>query len=521
MNTSASPSNVPRRLASAVAWVLLWLLSACAALPEGVQREPSQAMTDVADAPLAREAAQATPDDKRHLSGLRLLPNGPEAMTTRVALARRAQKSIDVQYYLIAADDTGRQFLRELRDAAQRGVRVRVLIDDLHVAGEDDLLMALAAHDNVQVRLFNPLPVRGNAFETRLLLSLHEFERVNRRMHNKLFIVDNSVAVTGGRNIANEYFMRGTLANFIDMDVLSVGPVVRGLSEVFDRYWNSELAYPIDALVRPIGSRDEARALFDAWVDSPPVVEPAAAALQQVLTEPRAFEFAQVNVVADDPAKAAGAGATPAGSTAMDSTLLTMRSARSEVMVVSPYFIPGERGIKLMQDAIDHGIKLSVMTNSLAATDEPLAYWGYARYRAAMLKMGVSLSELSPVANRKFDMLGDFRSSFGALHAKVAVVDRRWLMVGSMNMDGRSARSNTEVGLVIDSAELAEEAMTLMNEHWSNSHYRLRLAGHDGRVEWVATDGDGSAVHRAEPYVSWLKRLRLGVMSMFISEEML
>jgi putative cardiolipin synthase len=142
------------------------------------------------------------------------------------------------------------------------------------------------------------------------------------------------------------------------------------------------------------------------------------------------------------------------------------------------------------------------------------------RYRGDMLRMGVSLSELSPVANRKFDMLGDFRSSFGALHAKVAVVDRRWLMIGSMNMDGRSARSNTEVGLVIDSGELAEEAMVLMQEHWSNSHYRLRLAK-DNRVEWVAPDGDGTAVHRSEPHVSWLKRLRLGVVSMFIAEDLL
>jgi putative cardiolipin synthase len=520
MNRTASTMNTTRWLTSAVAWVLLWLLSACAALPEGVQREPSQALTDVAATPLAREAALATPDDKRHLSGLRLLPNGPEAMATRVSMARRAQKSLDVQYYLIAADDTGRQFLRELRDAAQRGVRVRLLIDDLHASEQDERLLALAAHDNIEVRYFNPLPVRGSAFETRLLLSLHQFDRVNRRMHNKLFIADNAVAVTGGRNIANEYFMRSTAANFIDLDVLSVGPVVRGLSEVFDHYWNSELSYPIGALVRPFASRDEARASFAAWADGATVAEPSAAATEQLLSEPRALEFAAVQVVADDPAKASGSRAAP-GSTAMDSTLLLLRSAQSEVMVVSPYFIPGERGLKTMQSAVDHGIKVSVMTNSLAATDEPLAYWAYARYRAAMLKMGVTLSELSPVANRKFDMLGDFRSSLGALHAKVAFVDRRWLLVGSMNMDGRSARSNTEVGLVIDSADLAEEAMALMNEHWSVSHYRLRLAERDQAVEWLAPGGDSTAVHRAEPNVSWLKRLRLGFMSMLIDEELL
>jgi putative cardiolipin synthase len=304
------------------------------------------------------------------------------------------------------------------------------------------------------------------------------------------------------------------------MDVLSVGPVVRGLSEVFDRYWNSELSYPIHTLVPALASREEAHASFDEWVGGASVVEPSAQAVEQVLVEPRALQFAPVQVSADDPAKAAGAAAAPNG-TALDSTLLTLRSAEREVMIVSPYFIPGERGLQLMQGAIDHGIQVSVMTNSLAATDEPLAYWAYVRYRAAMLKMGVAVSEVSPVTSRKFDMVGDLRSSQGALHAKVALVDRRWLLIGSMNMDGRSARSNTELGLAIDSADLAEEAMALMNEHWFNNHYRLRLAQHDERVEWLGPDGDAAAVYGAEPNVSWVKRLRLGVMSMFIAEELL
>jgi len=192
------------------AWLLATAaaLSGCASLPAQVQRTHSEAMADATATPLAQLAVQSTPDDKRHLSGLRLLPGGPEALATRITLARRAQKSLDVQYYVVAADASGRQFLRELRDAAQRGVRVRLLIDDLHVTELDDTLRALASHDNVQVRLFNPLPVRGGALQTRLLLSLHQFERVNRRMHNKLFVADNAVAITGGRNIANEYFMR-------------------------------------------------------------------------------------------------------------------------------------------------------------------------------------------------------------------------------------------------------------------------------------------------------------------------
>jgi putative cardiolipin synthase len=483
-----------------------------------VARAHSEATSDVTATPLARLAAASTPDDKRHLSGLRLLPNGPEALATRLALARRAQKTLDVQYYVVASDESGRQFLRELRDAAARGVRVRLLVDDLHAGEQDELLSGLAAHENVEVRLFNPLPARGGAFETRLLRSLHQFERVNRRMHNKLFIADNSIAVTGGRNVANEYFMRSETANFIDMDLLSVGPVVRGLSEVFDRYWNSELAFPVAALVPRHVSPEQARQRFDGWAGGEPARWgddglPGQLSAQDALE----LRFAPVSVFADEPSKAAGS----APATAMSSVISTMRSAQSEVLIVSPYFVPGENGLRLMRAAIEQGIQISVMTNSLAATDEPLAHGGYSRYRLPMLKLGVSLSELSPLPSRKFDMIGDLRSSLGRLHAKVAVVDRRWLLVGSMNMDARSSRSNTELSLVVDDIALATAALALMQQRWSDSHYRLRIGAHDDRIEWIEPDETEPVVHRADPHVSWLSRLRLGVLSMFVAEDLL
>ena len=526
-----STTAVLARWAGRLALAALIVLSGCASLPGTVARPPSQAITDVGATPLAHAASQATPDDQRHLSGLRLLPDGPEAFSTRIALARAARKSLDVQYYLIVPDDSGRQFLRELRDAADRGVRVRLLIDDLHAAELDDLLPGLAAHDNVQIRLFNPLPVRTGGFEMRLLLSINDFSRVNRRMHNKLFIADNSIAVTGGRNIANEYFMRSEGAHFIDMDVAAIGPAVRGLSEVFDRYWNSEQAYPLEALVAGLGTREQQRARFDAWLSHAHEAAPAAPALGAdppalddaarlgATADAASWRFAPVHVIADEPAKAAGP--TEGMPNAMDSALLLMRSAHSEVLIVSPYFVPGPRGLALMRSAIDHGIRVSVMTNSLAATDEPLAHWAYTRYRTEMLKMGVSVSELSPVPNRRFETTGHARSSLGRLHAKVAVVDQRWLLVGSMNMDGRSSRSNTEVGLVIDDAGLAGEALALMQHHWSHSHYRLRIAETGGRVEWMAPDGTEGDVLRAEPDVPWFRRLRLGVMSLFVSEDLL
>jgi len=510
------------RLAAVVAALALAALTGCATLPGDVVRAPSSAMTDVASTDLARLATAATPDDKRHLSGFQLLPDPAQALDARVALARRAQKSLDVQYYLIAADGTGRAFLRELRDAAARGVRVRVLVDDLHIDEQDELLLAaLAAQRNVEVRMFNPLPVRGAALAARLLLSLHEFERVNRRMHNKLFIADNAWAVTGGRNIADEYFMRGDAANFVDMDLVSTGPVVRELSDVFDRFWNSEASYPVATIAA--AAPDSGASLLDA--PAPVAHAPAAPGRDATTWWPDAaasqLTFAAASVYADSPAKARPAPARPAPATAMDSTLQLFRSARSEVLIASPYFIPGPRGIALMREAVDNGIRIAVTTNSLAATDEPLAYWGYMRYRLEMLKMGVSVSELRPTHQGKSGLFGDFRSSLSRLHAKLGVIDRRWLLVGSMNMDSRSSRTNTELGLVIDSAELASQVAELLQQRWRPSHYQLQLADAGEQVVWLEPDGDAAQRHDTEPQVTWLARMRLALLSMFVSEDLL
>ena len=214
-------------------------LGGCAVLPSQVERPVSYARSDVADTRLAKIAAASTAAAAGpEVSGFRLLADGAEAFDARVALIRRAEKTLDVQYYVIANDATGREFLRELQAAAARGVRVRILVDDLYATGQDELFAGLAAHDNVEVRLFNPLPVRGGGFAQRIVFSLHQFSRINHRMHNKLFIADGSFAVTGGRNIADEYFGRSGDANFIDMDLLSTGPVVAELAAVFDGFWN-------------------------------------------------------------------------------------------------------------------------------------------------------------------------------------------------------------------------------------------------------------------------------------------
>lgn len=503
----------------------------CSGLPRHQPGPVEQALQDVADTPLGRLASAATPagqgGDPR--SGFRLLFAGESAFNARIALAGRATRSLDVQYYMLAGDRTGRGFLRELRDAAQRGVRVRLLVDDLYAAGDEDLLAGLAAHTNVSVRLFNPLPVRLPSVGMRLLLSLPQLQRINHRMHNKLLIADNSLAVSGGRNVADEYFMNSREANFVDLDVLSAGPVVRELSAVFDRYWNSDRVYTLQQLLaRPLVAAD--REYFDEAVRDATIRlgerqhdqfgQPSL--LRQFEQGQLVLQAAPARVLADDPGKAADeTPGRPRLPTVSDQTLALMDSARDQVLVMSPYFIPGERGMQLMRRlAAELPGGVTLLTNSAGATDEPLAYAAYARYRPALLAAGVRIHELSPTLARDTGRIDDFRRSTGRLHSKTLAVDRRWLFVGSMNLDPRSARANTEAGLVIDSPALAQQVVRVFDEAIALGSYRLRPA--DRGIEWIETDRQGrQTVHAHEPYDSVWQRLKSWLLGLFVPEQWL
>ena len=530
--TNATTDPTAARLAGcALVVALAGMLIGCASLPDSVQRPVSQARTDVADTRLAAVAAASMPEGSRELSGMRLLPAGDQAFEARIALARAAEKTIDAQYYQIADDTSGRQFLRELSAAAARGVRVRLLVDDLHAAGEDALLAGLAARPNVELRMFNPLPVRDGSVGSRVLFSLHEFSRVNRRMHNKLFVADNSFAVTGGRNVADEYFGRSEPANFIDMDILSAGPVVPELSMVFDGYWNSERAYPIQSLAAQEGGPDAARRHFDEAVQESaavdlPVASRDALGQSSVGTQLAGgrveLYMANVRVLADAPSKAAEAGhAQLEDGAVMNGKLELLQSARAEVLVASPYFVPGRRMLDVLRQAAASQVRVSVMTNSLGTTDEPLVHFGYARHRSALLQMGVSLFELMPDTEVR-QSAGELSGSLGRLHAKVAVVDQRWLYIGSMNMDRRSAHSNTEMGLIVDSPALAGQVASLLSSERLPRSYQVRSRRDHQGLQWVAqAAGQEQVVLNAEPNSTWGLQLRLSLVSMVVNEELL
>jgi putative cardiolipin synthase len=515
-------------------WLVLWsvALVGCAILPERPQLAPTYALVEVGGSPLAHTFEISAPADRTGLSGLRLLPEGPAAFNARVALARGATYSLDAQCYYIAQDRTGFAFLRELSDAAARGVRVRLIVDDLYAAGADEVLAGLAAHPNVEVRIFNPLPSREGSFKSRIIFSLHEFGRINHRMHNKLFVADNTFAVSGGRNIANEYFMRNEEANFVDLDVMSAGPVVQQLSALFDSYWNSEQVFPIERLIARQAPAEEARRRFDEIVrDAPAEVEErpqdvlgATPVRQQLDAGHIEMTWAPARAFADTPTKVAGLNDDEKTHTVTAETLALFANAHQSVAISSPYFIPGQRGIEMMRafGATQENCRITLITNSLGATDEPLVHASYSRYRVDMLKAGVCIYEISPTLPQRSTKLGSFGRSLAMLHAKAAAIDRRIVYIGSMNLDARSARINTEIGMVAESPELAAMLKRLANEDVKDDAYRLRLAIDGESIEWLETGDDGkTTVHTTEPGASFWLSFKLWLLAPFVSDDLL
>ncbi|MBL0086756.1 MAG: phospholipase D family protein [Ideonella sp.] len=509
------------------------LLGACAGLPQRAAVTPTVAISDGASTSLGRIAARSRPDGETDPSGFRLLPTGESAFAARMALVARAERAIDAQYYDLRADSAGQAFVQALAAAAKRGVRVRLLVDDFYALGAQDLLAALSAQRNAEVRLFNPIPARVGSPVLRMLLSWPEFERVNHRMHNKLFVVDNAVAVYGGRNIADEYFMRDGKANFVDLDVLSTGQVVHDLSASFDQFWNSEQAYPIAQVLGsappPLPHTEVLGRLGAGNADAidiaaePPLDRLGQRPVEEQLREGRlALHHGSARVFTDPPAKVVSPVVLQQPSAAMQGQLQVLSQARTDVAVSSPYFLPSTLGMGLIQDARQRGIQTLVLTNSLGSTDEPLAHMGYARYRPELLRLGVELYELGPTLARDSGRLGNFKGSLGRLHAKLAVVDRRWLLVGSVNLDARSALYNTEIGVAIDCPPVAASALRVIAGDAFGSMYRVRRAADGQRLEWVSVDAEGqTTVEVEEPNDHWLARWRRWWMSLFVGEELL
>ncbi len=508
------------------------LMQGCAFLPPPAQRTRTEAIPANAGSELADLAKRSIPDGAT--SALRPLPQSAWSMDARLTLVHHVQHSLDLQYYLLQNDMTGHTLLRAVRDAAQRGVRVRILVDDLYTAQSDRMLIALEAYPNIEVRLFNPFPA-GRAFGwSRWAFALSDFARVNHRMHNKLLIADGAFAVAGGRNIADEYFFSSKEGNFVDFDLLVAGEAVPQMAAIFDRYWNSPRVYQLKQLEPDRAKSDDARATFEQLTsdakDAFPSLAPDRVDVlgfhtigNDIGTPPLRMLAGSVEVFSDDPEKASGRSENAEDQSTVTSRVIrAIGEAKSEVVAASPYFIPGERGMKGLRAAREKNVRVEILTNSLASNDEPVATAAYSHYREPLLKMGVELYEIdsSQLKNAKLFRTA-LQASIGRSHSKLIVIDRHLTFVGSMNLDFRSSRLNTELGMLVDSPELAEEVRSLEDLLKSVGSFHLRLAPNNNRVQWVGNEDGKETFYDDDPGVGIGTRLEVWLLSLFVSEELL
>ena len=501
-----------------------------------VERPVSMARTAPADTPLATLARNA--GIAAGQSGAYPLPQASFALDARLALIANTRDSLDLQYDEIADHNIGHLILHGLRDAARRGVRVRPLLDDLHTTGMDRPLLGLAAEPNAEVRLFNPFVSGRESTVARALGLLVDLRRLNHRMHNRLFIADGAVAIVGGRNLANEYFRRGTEGNFIDFDLPVAGALLAPLNDGFDTYWNSAQAYPVQAIVTPgIGNPDGAadaafRAAFEVSTrpESTPAPPPAtdtcgAPPLSTALAAGRVKLIAATGrAFADSPAKADPAADSEASADTVGRRFLKLLgSARSDILLFSPYFIPGSDTIDALRRVREAGVRVRVVTNSLAVSDEPLVNIGYLHHRRQLLTMGVELYGLiSTRLNRDSAMRELLGSSIGRLHAKMGFLDQRTVLVGSMNIDPRSDRINTEIGLAFDSPVLADMIIGTFKVNELAAVYRVRFATGGPGLRWTAVKaGAGDEVLDTDPDTSLWQRLKASLISWLVPEGQL
>ena len=520
----------PQRWLSLIA--ALALLQGCASLPPPAQRAQSDALPARPGIELADLAAQSIPAGAS--SAFRPLPLSAWSMEARLTLVRHAHQSLDLQYYLLQNDMAGHTLLRAVRDAALRGVRVRILVDDLYTAQSDRMLLALESTPNIEVRLFNPFPAGRSFAWSRWTFALADFARVNHRMHNKLLVADGAFAVAGGRNIADEYFFSNKEGNFVDFDLLVAGQAVPRLAAIFDQYWNSPRVYQLKQLEPERASPEAARAAFEELTsdakDAFPQLGPERVDLlgyrslgNDIAAPPLKMTGGAIEVFADDPEKASGRSERIEDPLTVTSRVIrAIDQAKSEVVAGSPYFVPGERGMRGLLAVRKRGVHVEIMTNSLASNDEPFVTAAYAKYRVPLLKAGVDLYEMDSSQLKHDKLIGTaLRASVGRSHSKLIVIDRHITFVGSMNLDFRSSRLNTELGMLVESPELAEDVLKLKELMRSVGSYRLRLAQDGEHVQWIGVEDGKEVIYDDEPGESFGTRLEIRLLSPFISESLL
>ena len=557
--TLATSTSFPR-LRRTRAWLTAGLsavvlgLAGCGNLPPQAPHEPTHALASNTGLPMAALVDASRPkDDKRpSLSGFRLLGSSEAAYGSRMALIDAATKTLDLQYYTIHYDSSTEALMERLREAARRGVRVRLLLDDFNAVGKNVAVLRLDLEPGIEVRMFNPVSGPRSSQAGRILGSLFDFKRIQQRMHNKILVADNTLAVAGGRNLGDAYFGQSDTSNFLDLDLLVAGPMVTDLSHSFDAYWNDIRAYP----VRNVLSGNDLKAFYadpapappaassagtqtrvasapvdaaDTTPAAPAVVEghpvPGATAMaREIQSGTLALAWAPSALLVDKPTKIAPENPldeSDRDDNVVDGVLNIVTRAQKEVLIISPYFVPGPRMMEVFTTLRQRGVRVRVLTNSLASNDAPLAHVGYARYRQPLLEAGVELFEMRAEGKTQQRFFGSTPDSRASLHTKALVIDSRLLVVGSMNLDLRSQLQNTELGMVIRSRKLSAAMEAAIDQSLDDS-YELSLQ--DGQLRWTTpseTPGQPGEVLSSEPDARMGLKILLKLAGPFAPEEML
>jgi putative cardiolipin synthase len=509
------------------------LIAGCATLPPGSEfpREASRALETPQETKFGK-LTQGWTAAHGGLSGFRLLPGGIDSFSLRAEMADAAERTLDVQYFILHGDETGRLFIGRLLAAADRGVRVRILLDDANSVGGDRRIVALSAHPKIELRLFNPFRLSAPILrQTNLAL---EAERLSRRMHNKVLITDNAIAVAGGRNIGDEYFAANRAFEFGDFDVFVAGaPAVTRLSRSFDTYWNDSLSIPAEALTHPTPeSLDAYRKELDehsskmADSDYERHVRDGTP-LNRIVAGTSPLVFAPSRVLYDSPDKAKPEADGEDKRTLRDELMAACRATGSELLIVTPYLVPGASQLAMLRELRARGVRVRILTNSLASTDVPVVHAGYRKVRLPLAQMGIELFEVKPKLGEpqvgRTTLSHEAGEAF-SLHAKVFVFDRQRVFVGSANFDMRSLHLNTEVGLIIDSAELARqvaerfEAITIP----ANS-YQVKVETRLGEpaIAWITEDDDKLVELDHEPGSNFAREFIVNAVSILPIDDQL
>ncbi|MEP4149181.1 MAG: phospholipase D family protein [Halioglobus sp.] len=522
------------KLRSLALLAIFSLLAACSSLPTDFAKEPSYALEANSENRLVSEL-QGLLDEHPGQSGFRTLEQGEEAFVARIRLIDSASTSLDIQYYIWHDDLTGRTMHTQLLAAADRGVRVRMLLDDLDTAGKDRTLRLIDSHPNIEIRVFNPFANREN----RLGDFIGDTRRINRRMHNKTMTTDNLVTIFGGRNIGDEYFAAAKDVGFGDMDALAIGPIAGEVSAQFDLYWNSEWAYPIGAFDwKDQLSQEDIKAYrekSDQYLE-----ETKSSAYGDVL---RQFDMASMASITelefvwsewllayDQPSKVE-AKKVSAETHLAPKLKMGMDKTQRDLIIVSPYFVPGDEFTEYLVSLVDRGVRVRILTNSLQANDVSMVHAGYMRYREDLVAGGVELFEFKADANKvvrkrakEIGKESKEKSRIGAskasLHAKFFGFDETYLFIGSFNLDGRSVALNSELGAYYASPAEAKLLSQTFDEMMLEIAYRLTL-DEDGDIQWT-TERDGKeVVFFKEPDTTWWKRFSTGFLSIIVPESQL